>query len=136
MVLLYALRAAIFYPYPSCLSHKLCNHSPVCWQQAGPSQQVCGLHALFKKESGVLLRSCSLPSLFLFFFYLNHMCQVPSFSSFSLHFLPPPLLFSPWQLFPHIACHFFLCFPLGMPSPFSLLISHSLLLAEDLGVKS
>lgn len=67
MVLLYALRAAIFYPYPSCLGHKLCNHSPVCPQQAGPPQQVRSLHALFKKESGLPLRSCSPPSLFLFF---------------------------------------------------------------------
>lgn len=55
MVLLYALRAAIFNPYPSCLSYKLCNHGPLCWQQAGPTQRMCGLHALFKKESGVLL---------------------------------------------------------------------------------
>lgn len=55
MVLLYALRPAIFNPYPSCLSYKLCNHGPLCRQQAGPTQRVCGLHALFKKESGVLL---------------------------------------------------------------------------------
>ena len=90
MVLLYALRAAIFNPYPSCLSHKLCNHGPVCRQQAGPTQRACGLHALFKKESGVLLYICSLLSLL---FYLNQMCQVPSFSSIlSLSSAHTPLL--------------------------------------------
>lgn len=95
MVLLYALRAAIFNPYPSCLSHKLCNHGPVCRQQAGPTQRACGLHALFKKESGVLLQICSLLSylFFFFFLYLNQMCQVPSFSSIlSLSSSSTPLL--------------------------------------------
>lgn len=54
----------------------------VCWQQAGPSQQTCGLHALFKQESGVFTLELLSPITPFFFFYLNHMCQVP---------LPPPL---------------------------------------------
>lgn len=116
MVLLYALRAAIFNPYPSCLSYKLCNHGPVCRQQAGPTQWACGLHALFKKESGALLQICSLPSLlFALFFILTTCVRSPASPPFSRS-LTPTLLSSPWQLFPHIACHLFLCLPLGTSS--------------------
>lgn len=76
-----------------------------------------------KRSQGFYFRAAlSHHSFFFFFFYFNHMCQAPSFSPC----LPPPLLSSPWQLFAHIACHLFLCLPLGMLSLCSLLISHSL----------
>lgn len=82
MVLLYALRAAIFNPYPSCLSHKLCNHGPVCNRRVPLSKRVVFMLYL-RKSQGFYFRSApSLPpSFLLLFFYLNQMCQVPSFSS-------------------------------------------------------
>lgn len=64
MVLLYALRAAIFYLYPSCLRHKLCNPGSDLLATGRYSQQTCGLHALFRKELGIF--TLELVSLFSF----------------------------------------------------------------------
>lgn len=78
-----------------------------------------------RKSQGFYFRAALSHHSFFSSFTLTTCVRSPA-SPPSSHSLPPPLLSSSWQLLPHIACHFFLCFPLGMPSLCSLLISHSL----------
>lgn len=89
MVLLYAPRAAIFNPYPSCLSHKLCNHGLLDGNRRLPlSRRV--VFMLYLKQKSQLFSLDLFPSdlfLFSFCFYLKQKCQIPSFSSI-LPFLP------------------------------------------------
>lgn len=93
MVLLYAPRAAIFNPYPSCLSHKLCDHSPVCEQKPGPV-----VFMLYLRKSEVLLW-ISLPLLPVFSSTLTRCVRSPASSPFSQSVLLSR------QLLRHIVCH-------------------------------
>lgn len=92
MVLLYAPRAAIFNPYPSCLSHKLCDHGPVCEQKPGPV-----VFMLYLRKSEVLLW-ISLPLLPVFSSTLTRCVRSPASAPFSQFVLLS------WQLLRHIAC--------------------------------
>lgn len=58
------------------------QYGPDLLERGGSSQQTCGLHALLKKESEIFTLELLFPITPLLFFYLNHMCQVPSFPSF------------------------------------------------------
>lgn len=96
MVLLYAPRAAIFNPYPSCLSHKLCDHGPVCEQKPGPV-----VFMLYLRKSEVLLW-ISLPLLPVFSSTLTRCVRSPASA-------PTQSVLLSRQLLRHIVCHHLFC---------------------------
>lgn len=104
MVLLYAPRAAIFNPYPSCLSHKLCDHGPVCEQKPGPV-----VFMLYLRKSEVLLW-ISLPLLPVFSSSLTRCVRSPASAPFSQSVLLSR------QLLRHIVCHRLFCIFSAMSS--------------------
>lgn len=96
MVLLYAPRAAIFNPYPSCLSHKLCDHGPVCEQKPGPV-----VFMLYLRKSEVLLW-ISLPLLPVFSSTLTRCVRSPASA-------PTQSVLLSRQLLRHIVCRRLFC---------------------------
>ena len=121
MVMLYALRAAIFNPYPSCFSNKLCNHGPVTGNRQVPLSH--GVFMLYLKKIQWFYFRCASPLYFcisLFINFFNLMWYVRPLTYFSSFFMSFPCFFT------SLTVSFSL--PLGVLSlAYSLLSKHSLL---------
>lgn len=86
-------------------------------QFAGNRRVPLSEHVVFmlylRKSQGFYFRSAPSHYSFFLFFTLTRCVRSPTSPPFS-HSPPPPRLSSAWQLFPHVACHLFLCLPLGI----------------------